>query len=78
MYKKIRCPKCQFEFKKWIHSLKTDKNKPSEVKTMERKKPYKFTGKYAVGSQWDARERKIYKDADGKFVFYKNRRIRDW
>ena len=45
---------------------------------MARKKPYKPTGKYAVGSQWDAKERKIYKDADGKFVFYKGRRIRNW
>ena len=42
------------------------------------KKGYKWTGKYAIGSQWDAKERKIYKDISGKFVFVKKRKIRDW
>ncbi len=45
---------------------------------MKSKKNYKWIRKYAVGSQWDTKERKIYLDKFGKFVFYNPKRIRNW
>ena len=50
--------------------------KAKKVTKRKVKPKYKFTGKYNVGSSWDGRTRKIYKDKDGDFVFHKGRRIR--
>ena len=70
MYKKIRCPKCQFEFSIWIHSLKTD-NKPSEVRKMKTLKKkfssYESARKYIRGKSGEYHIIQMLRDKKGRF-----------